>query len=365
MSNTSWYNPNNSLLLACFVCLAFISFQASAALIDDLYDAKIEVLDQSQINYKKALRQALQQVLVKVSGNRTLLDSSLISQNLSRAADYLRSYRYETLDGRLYLLINFAPQRIEKMIRVAGFPVWDKRRPDSIIWLAVEEPQSRQRRILSRETDIALFEALKISASERGIEIIEPLWDLNDRQQIGLYDIWGGFSQKINQASKRYDVEAVLSARLFQGKVADNEESINWLADWRFSHNGELMSGQIAGSEQVLLLSTLVNVLADKLAAEYAVDLTGRDPNEAKAEISIMNVASLGSYVQVLKFLNSLSVVAKAALIVQQGEKATFQLDLLGDKEDLIRALNLDDKIKPVMDEFGQPRQELAFIWAL
>jgi len=358
-------NINNSLRLAYFVCLAFISFQAPAALIDDLYDAKIEVLDQSQANYKKALRQALQQVLVKVSGNRALLDSALITQNISRAADYLRSYRYETLDGRLYLLLNFAPQRIEKMIRVAGFPVWDKRRPDSIVWLAVEEPKSKQRKILSRDSDIALFEALELSASERGIEIIEPLWDLNDRQQLGVYDIWGGFSQQINQASQRYDVQAVLSARLYQGKVADNKELIPWLADWTLSHNGQLMSGQISGPEQGFLLLSLVNILADKLAAEYAIDLTGKDPNEAKTEISIMNVASLGSYVQVLTFLNSLSVVANAALIVQQGEKATFQLDLLGDKEDLVRALSLDDKITPLVDEFGQTSQELAFIWSL
>jgi hypothetical protein len=358
-------NLNNSFLLACYFCLALLSFQATAALIDDLYDAKIEVLDQSQVNYKKALRQALQQVLVKVSGNRALLDSALIAQNLSQAGGFLRSYRYETIDGRLYLLVNFAPQRIEKMIRVAGFPIWDKRRPDSIIWLAMEESSSKQKRILSRETDTALFERIKLNASERGIEIIEPLWDLNDRQQIGLYDIWGGFNQQINQASKRYDVDAVLSARLFQGKLTDNEQSISWLADWTFSHNGQVMSGQIAGPEAEFLLSALVNLLADKLAAEYAVDLTGWDPNEAKTEISIMNVASLDSYVQVSKLLNSLSVVANAVLIVQQGEKATFELNLLGDEEDLIRALNLDDKIKPIMNESDQPRQKLAFIWTI
>ncbi|MFT5311924.1 MAG: hypothetical protein ACI8Z9_000400 [Paraglaciecola sp.] len=358
-------NINDRLLLACFFCLALIAFHAPAALIDDLYDAKIEVLDQSQANYKKALRRALQQVLIKVSGNRALLDSAQITRNLSQAADYLRAYRYETLDGRLYLLINFSPQRIEKMIRIAGFPVWDKRRPDSIIWLAMEEPQSGQRRIMSRETDMPLFAALDVSASLRGIEIIEPLWDLNDREQLGLYDIWGGFTQHINQASQRYDVQAVLSARLFQGNVANNEVSRTWQADWTLSHNGQLLSGKIAGPEQELLISDLVNILADKLAAEYAIDLTDQDPNEAKTEISIMNVASLGSYVQVLRFLNSLSVVANAALIVQQGEKATFGLNLLGNEQDLVRALSLDNKIKPLVDEFGQPSQQLAYIWSL
>ena len=358
-------NLNNSLLLACYFCLATLSFHAPAAVIDDLYDAKIEVLDQSQVNYKKALRQALQQVLVKVSGSRALLDSELIKQNLAQAGGFLRSYRYETVDDRLYLFVNFAPQRIEKTIRVAGFPVWDKRRPDSIIWLAVEEPGSKQKKILSRETDLALFAGIKLSASERGITIIEPLWDLNDRQQLGLYDVWGGFSQQIKQASQRYDVDAVLSARLFQGKAEDNEGAVNWLADWSLSHNGEHKSGQVSGPEQGFLLSSLVELLADKLAAEYAIDLSERDPNEAKTEISIMNVASLERYVEVSKFLNSLSVVANAVLVVQDGDKATFELSLLGEQEDLVKALKLDDKIMPVDNKLAQSSQELAFIWTV
>jgi hypothetical protein len=58
-----------------------------------------------------------------------------------------------------------------------------------------------------------------------------------------------------------------------------------------------------------------------------------------------------------------MSVVNDATLIKQQGPRATFELELLGDIKDLTNALNLDNKIKPVVDSFGQPISGLEFFW--
>ncbi|MFT5675724.1 MAG: hypothetical protein ACI808_001656, partial [Paraglaciecola sp.] len=87
------------------------------------------------------------------------------------------------------------------------------------------------------------------------------------------------------------------------------------------------------------------------------------DPDAAKSQIKITNVDSLVKYVQVLKFLNSLSVVSSASLVQQKGPEAIFQLSLLGDTNDLINALALDNKIQPVLNEYGQAKQGLEFIW--
>mgnify|MGYP002811202347 FL=1 len=58
-----------------------------------------------------------------------------------------------------------------------------------------------------------------------------------------------------------------------------------------------------------------------------------------------------------------MSVVNHATLIMQQGPRATFELDLLGDVDDLSNALSLDNKIRPVVDDFGQPIAGLEFFW--
>jgi hypothetical protein len=68
-------------------------------------------------------------------------------------------------------------------------------------------------------------------------------------------------------------------------------------------------------------------------------------------------------YSQALVALESMSVVNNATLIKQQGPRATFELDLLGDVDDLSNALGLDGKIRPVVDDFGQPIVGLEFFW--
>ena len=49
-----------------------------------------------------------------------------------------------------------------------------------------------------------------------------------------------------------------------------------------------------------------------------------------------------------------MSVVNHATLIMQQGPRAAFELDLVGDVDDLSNALSLDNKIRPVVDDFDQ-----------
>ena len=260
------------------------------------------------------------------------------------------------------------------MIRLAGFPVWDKRRPDTIVWLAVEDSVGFERRIVTADTDSALLEILSEGAKKRGIELIQPLWDLDDRQTLDLYDIWGGFTQQVIEASRRYGADAVLSARIYRGildsveehvpnTMTDEDSVVLWLADWQLSNDEQLFSGQLSAEQQPRLVAKIVDLLADQLSAKYAIDLSTRDPNSSNVELRIINLNSLETYVRVSKFLNSLSVVERASLMVQQGEEATFQLKLLGDKNDLINALALDSKVQPVLDEFAQPGEELEYVW--
>jgi hypothetical protein len=362
------------LFYALLVCQSSLGFYAQSAVINDLYEAKIAVEDQSLSKQKIAIRQALREVLVKVRGNKDILDSPQIIKNISQASSYLRSYRYDEIERNLYIQLSFDAQSVEKMIRLAGFPVWDKRRPDTIVWLAVEDSVGFERRIVTADTDSALLEILSEGAKKRGIELIQPLWDLDDRQTLDLYDIWGGFTQQVIEASRRYGADAVLSARIYRGildsveehvpnTMTDEDSVVLWLADWQLSNDEQLFSGQLSAEQQPRLVAKIVDLLADQLSAKYAIDLSTRDPNSSNVELRIINLNSLETYVRVSKFLNSLSVVERASLMVQQGEEATFQLKLLGDKNDLINALALDSKVQPVLDEFAQPGEELEYVW--
>ena len=361
-------------VLLVFLVLCILSWQSlNAAVIDDLYDAQIAVADQSEQTQNKAFSLALQQVLIKVRGKDDLLTDQKIKKAITKATRFVRSYSYDIKGSQLYLRISFDPQRVESIVRGAGFPVWDRRRPDSLIWLAIQPSDDSARQTMGQVEYIEIYRQLSLRAEQRGITLMFPLWDLDDVQSLSVFDIWGGFIAQITQASERYAVPSVLSARIYvdnnssdnaQTSVVLNKNSMpSWSADWTMIEGGGLLAGQVQGDSLLIIADGLIDELADQLSLKYAIDLTQVNRADTKVQIVINNIDSLIHYSQALNSLENMSVVNDVTLIKQQGPRATFELELLGDIKDLTNALNLDNKIKPVVDSFGQPISGLEFFW--
>lgn len=362
------------LLIGLFI-LSLVSLHcANASTVDDIYDAKIAVTDQSDRTQNQAFAKALKQVLLKVRGSSDLLAAPNIKSVVTKARRFVRSYRYDREGAQLFVVINFDPKRIDDLIRSAGFPIWDKRRPDTLVWLAIQPTKDAHKQIAHANEFSELYQQLIKRAQERGIKLIFPLWDLDDLQSLGVYDIWGGFSSQISRASERYAVQSVLSARIYpsdnlsQDTAVDSAQSdLNssefWVADWNTMESGSMLAGEVQGDSRLEVANSLVDTLADQLAQKYAIDLSQGVNSDAKVQLVINNIDSLTYYKQALALLENLSVVSSVTLIKQRGIDATFELQLLGDVEDLVRALNLDKKIRPVVDDFGQPIGELQFFW--
>jgi hypothetical protein len=364
----------HSVLFA-FLLMCIVSWQCvNAAVIDDLYDAKIPVDNQSEQTQNNAFSLALKQVLIKVRGNNDLLTNQTIKNAITRATGFVRSYSYDKQGSQLFLVISFDPQRVENVIRSAGFPVWDKRRPDSLIWLAIKSSEGSDRHIARPTEYVELYQKLRSRAAQRGITLMFPVWDLDDIQSVGVYDIWGGFSTQISQASERYSVPSVLSARIYlsdnqvsdvvQNTLKANPKSaLKWSADWTMMEGGGLLAGQVQGDNPIIIAEGLIDALADQLSSKYAIDLAQINRADTKVQIVVNNIDSLTYYSQALRSLENMSIVNDVTLIQQQGPRATFELDLLGDIDDLTNALSLDSKIRPVVDDFGQPILGLEFFW--
>jgi hypothetical protein len=126
---------------------------------------------------------------------------------------------------------------------------------------------------------------------------------------------------------------------------------------------GGLLAGQVHGDNPLMIAERLIDALAEQLSLKYAIDLAQIDRADTKVQIVVNNIDSLTYYSQALSALENMSVVNDATLIRQQGPRATFELDLLGDVDDLSNALGLDSKIRPVVDDFGQPIVGLEFFW--
>jgi hypothetical protein len=126
---------------------------------------------------------------------------------------------------------------------------------------------------------------------------------------------------------------------------------------------GGLLAGQVQGDSLLMMAEHLIDALADQLSLKYAIDLAQIDRADTRVQIVVNNIDSITYYSQALNMLENMSVVNDATLIKQQGSRATFELNLLGDVDDLSNALSLDNKIRPVVDDFGQPIAGLEFLW--
>lgn len=351
------------------VCILLAAPTSQAAIVEDLYQTKVDIKDQSQRTQQRAVRKALQKVLIKVSGNDELLDHPIIKDHVKRAADFLRSYRYEIEQGQIKYVAEFDQQSVEKMIRVAGFPIWDSRRPDTLIWLAIEDPRLLQREMLSETSNSPVSQLMFDTAQERGIAISLPLLDLTDIQQVSLFDVWGGFSQTIYAGSGRYGTDYVMSARIYfdDGSQQEAEQSVMpsepmWKSDWQIMRNEQIIAGSVQLPNISDVSVALVNLLADQLANTYAIST---EPGSGKGSvlISMDNVPNIKQYMQVKRLLESLSVVLKVTLIQQSKTTSMFELHLIGDVKDLTNALRLEDKVSFKKDEFGQNIEALEFNW--
>lgn len=180
---------------------------------------QVQVEDQSQRTQQQASKDALKQVLVKMSGTTTATDNAGVRAAIRSPGQFLRSYRFDDRKGKLFFIAEFDQQALLNLLRREGLPVWGNRRPETIVWLAVEQ-DSGNRTIVEEAQSSEISNAISETAESRGIRVSLPLMDLTDNQAIAVYDIWGRFPQALSAASARYGVDYVIGARLYKNSNA-------------------------------------------------------------------------------------------------------------------------------------------------
>src|SRR5690554_1087201 len=84
--------------------LLCISLSVQTLPVQGLYESEIAVSSQGEAERNRAYREALEQVIVKVTGERRWLDNARIAQALSTAGSYVAevSYRAENMQGWIH-----------------------------------------------------------------------------------------------------------------------------------------------------------------------------------------------------------------------------------------------------------------------
>ena len=321
------------------LALSVVLSAAHAVPMEDLYEAEVEVSARQAELQPEAVQQALDQVLVRISGRPTAPDE-LRGERLP-AAQLVQQYAYRTRsDGQTVLWIRFHPEAVDELLSVHGLPVWGRNRPALMVWLAIDEPGRRS--VVGADDRPDLEAALRAAARQRGLPVYLPLLDLEDLSRVGFEDIWSNLSEPLQAASARYRVDAMLVGRLT--RYSDSR----WGGDWTLYLGGEQRSWQTGGGDQQVM-GEAVNEAADFIARRYAPTAGTGSPEQL--QVTVVGIDNFRDFVGVLRYLSGLGPVGSVDPIMVQPSSVTFELRMAGRQDDLDQAIALGNVLVPAQGE--------------
>lgn len=342
-----------------FIAVLFFScFSSFSIEMKSLYRYQQPVEDKSRDTRLDASKQALLKVLTKVSGNPDISNNLVIKQKTANIANFISKFEYDETQQQLHLNIVFDQTRVDQLIKQAGLALWGNRRPLVVVWLAIEE--NWQRELITPENHPQIEQLIIERAKERGVPVVVPLLDLQDRTAVNVSDIWGGFSEPVNKASARYNAQKAVTGRMFQ----DSQSGV-WQLDWRLTHDDHVETVRHSGDKQQIIVAML-DELTKRLANEYA--LKADNNSEAQAlKLKIFNANNFVDLIKVKRRLLSLSATQQAELIQRSKDYAIYSINYAGNEQSLQSALALDSYFVPYQDassQYGlQGSIELQYLW--
>ena len=210
------YQQSGPWLTALLCLLMALPLAGAQAATQDLFDAEVAVPNQTSGVRTRATGEALKEVLVRVAGQEAVLQTAPAKQMLKEPDALVQQYRYFNEPGSepplLKLWVRFDGEAIRRALQQQGVTYWGAERPDTLVWLAVEDRGKRY--VVSADDGTDVQRQIALAAKQRGLPIVFPLMDLEDQSQVRFSDIWGGFFENVMTASKRYNPQAVLVGRL-------------------------------------------------------------------------------------------------------------------------------------------------------
>jgi len=128
----------------------FSCFSISAKEVEGLFEVSVVVEDQTNLKRRKAIRLALNELVVRISGQSAAAGNPVIRQKIKQSSAYIQRYSYReevVLDdeGKAYtqlvLDLFFDEISLRNLLSDADLPLWASNRPLILTWIAIGNQQ--------------------------------------------------------------------------------------------------------------------------------------------------------------------------------------------------------------------------------
>jgi len=313
--------------------VALVLGLALGAQADSLNTVKLAVDGRGDSERQQALQQGLKDMLVRLSGKQQVLDQPVTEQALGQLDRWVTRYDYAG-DS---LVARYDTRGLMDFMAAEGAPVWGFPRPQVLVWL-VEQGAGRGDMVAGEHE---LREQLVSEARRRGLSLVVPEWDSQDRNAVTVADIRGRFDSQLLSASDRYPHELVVAAVLYQGSPTK--------VSWRVLQGKKTLDQgreESASAEQAV--TTLVDAVTDQLAQRYAV---ASSASQQLTLLEVEQVETLADWHQLRDFLAGLSGMRSVSLVQASDQVVTFGLDFGASDSQLRSLLELSRQLRPCPDE--------------
>ena len=351
-----------ALYFLLLLTLPLISWEHSAALqVSGLYSQQIPVTNDGEAERNRAFREAFAAVVVKVSGDPRWLENLAIERAIAQAQNYVEATSYisesiqlpledntlpldsdeeqfYTAEQRI-ISVNFAAALINELLADAGIPVWDDNRPSVLVWMVLQN-SAGDREFLTVGSNPEIVKVMQDFAAARGLPIIFPVLDFEDRRSLSENIAWNLDEAAISSASERYGADSILAGRLHF--TASGELVGLW--QFRFQEETDVFDG--FDSELKSYLYDPLNRITTQLAGYFAILPESIDGDTVRLRID--GIKNLNDYSSLLNYVENLGLVATVSTAEVYGERIELQLSLVGDTRQLYEQIALDRDLLPI-----------------
>lgn len=351
-----------SLYSLMLLTLLLISWQPSVALqVSGLYSQQIPVTNDGEAERNRAFREALAAVVVKVSGDPRWLENPAIERAIAQAQNYVEATTYiseliqlpledntasaDTDEEQFYtteqriISVNFAAAFIDELLADADIPVWDGNRPSVLVWMVLQS-SAGDREFLTADSNPEIVKVMQDFAVARGLPIIFPVLDFEDRRTLSENIAWNLDEAAISSASERYGADSILAGRLHF--TASGELVGLW--QFQFQDEADVFDG--FDSELQSYLYEPLNRITTQLAGYFAILPESIDGETIRLRID--GIKNLNAYSALLNYVENLGLVAAVTTAEVDGERIELQLSLVGDTRQLYEQIALDRDLVPI-----------------
>jgi hypothetical protein len=321
--------------LAVLLLAAALTVQAR----QDLYEATVPVADRGTEARNAAVRAALTEVLVRLSGDPEVAGKPAGKALLADPSKHLQQYQYEgdAAAGGLYLRAGFAAAPLEGALRQQGLALWGRERTPVLAWVAVDDGQRRY--LLGAEDSDPLVAQLRAAARRQGIELVLPLLDLEDQSKVTYTRVSAGDLDALTAVSERYQAQAVLAGGLQMAAGS-------WRGRWALRHAGQDTQWQTGEAPLAAALDQSLAPVEGKLVTRAPA--LPADAAPARLTVRIQGVLRLQDYARVDQYLRGLPTVRRAELLAAQGQQLEYAVEVQGGAQGWAQAVATDALLEPV-----------------